>query len=228
MMTTNCALQKKLLKIMDEVEYIQKDGYNKFHKYNFISEEKMVSVIRAKLIEHGVYVFANQLGFDMTEKGGDKGWVTTVKVEYTVVDVESGGSFTSVAFGAGEDKGDKGLYKAMTGANKYFFMKNLLQLPTGDDPEATDASGNPTAPTAPPATTQRAKPPTADERKLANFKGAVRKLAEGGATGTKAAREEVVMNLLGADGLSTLDEVDSAKRKVFVAGLKKALEEMED
>ena len=37
--------------------------------------------------------------------------------------------------GAGDDGADKGLYKAYTGAVKYFLMKTFL-IPTGDDPEA--------------------------------------------------------------------------------------------
>ena len=36
--------------------------------------------------------------------------------------------------GVGEDAGDKAIYKALTGALKYFYIQ-LLSLPTGDDPE---------------------------------------------------------------------------------------------
>jgi hypothetical protein len=38
--------------------------------------------------------------------------------------------------GWGVDPGDKGGYKAITGAEKYFLMKTFL-IPTGDDPEVT-------------------------------------------------------------------------------------------
>ena len=44
--------------------------------------------------------------------------------------------------------GDKGLYKAITGANKYFLFK-LFQIETGDDPERDTA---PVAQEAPQAT----------------------------------------------------------------------------
>jgi len=39
--------------------------------------------------------------------------------------------------GQGADKGDKGVYKAITGAKKYF-IANLFLIPTDDDPEGND------------------------------------------------------------------------------------------
>ena len=44
------------------------------------------------------------------------------------------------------DKGDKALYKAKTGALKYFLADNFM-VATGDDPEteSPDAEGNPKA-----------------------------------------------------------------------------------
>jgi hypothetical protein len=39
--------------------------------------------------------------------------------------------------GEGQDAGDKGPYKAMTGAQKYALMKTFM-IPTGDDPEADE------------------------------------------------------------------------------------------
>lgn len=57
-------------------------------------------------------------------------------------------------FGFGEDSGDKAIYKAITGAIKYFGSENFL-VSTGDDPEREDermdkltgsVSGSATAP----------------------------------------------------------------------------------
>jgi hypothetical protein len=74
------------------------------------------------------------------------------------------------AIGTGNDKnkngvGDKGTYKALTGANKYLLFK-LFQIETGDDPEKDGdeeregskrppANGNKHAPTPPPPKTER-------------------------------------------------------------------------
>lgn len=48
-------------------------------------------------------------------------------------------------WGQGVDSGDKGIYKAITGANKYFIYK-LLNLPTGDDPESGNQTDHKTEP----------------------------------------------------------------------------------
>jgi hypothetical protein len=64
-------------------------------------------------------------------------------MEYTLIH-KDGDIWPSVicAAGQGGDKnkngvGDKGLYKAITGANKYLLFK-LFQIETGDDPETYD------------------------------------------------------------------------------------------
>ena len=54
-----------------------------------------------------------------------------------MVDAQSGESLSSTIIGSGQDKGDKGPYKAYTGAQKYFLMKTFM-IPTGDDPEKDD------------------------------------------------------------------------------------------
>ncbi len=51
-----------------------------------------------------------------------------------LLDVDSGESHVSTAYGQGQDKGDKGVYKAATGAEKYFLLKTFL-IATGDDAE---------------------------------------------------------------------------------------------
>jgi hypothetical protein len=60
--------------------------------------------------------------------------IYTLTVEYTLYDGESGEEMKFTILGQGEDSGDKGTYKAMTGATKYALMK-LFLIPTGDDPE---------------------------------------------------------------------------------------------
>jgi ribosomal protein L37AE/L43A len=72
------------------------------------------------------------------EKVGDKGQVlTTLTMTFTFLDGDSGQELTRPWAGAGTDKEDKGLYKAMTGGEKYFLLKTFL-MPTGDDPEKDD------------------------------------------------------------------------------------------
>jgi hypothetical protein len=56
---------------------------------------------------------------------------------FSLLDGESGERLDFPWVGAGTDKGDKGIYKALTGGAKYFLLKMFL-IATGDDPERED------------------------------------------------------------------------------------------
>jgi len=132
---------KKLLAVMKAVKYVQKDGKNTFQHYNYASEAALIGAIRIHLIEAGLVLVPSvteyQIHFSEYEKNGKPitNSLTSAIVEYTVIDADSGESITFRTLGQGADTGDKGAYKAATGANKYALMK-LLQIATGDDPEA--------------------------------------------------------------------------------------------
>ena len=68
--------------------------------------------------------------------------VTTVPLQFTVIDSDSGESITGTVYGRGEDPTDKGVYKAYTGGQKYFLQK-LFLLSTGDDPERDSPADKP-------------------------------------------------------------------------------------
>lgn len=113
---------------MSQVNRVPKNGYNSFHKYNYATESDLTESIRPILIEAGLAFFTTVL------EQNREGEFTKVKMEFTLVDIDTGETLKSTYWGEGQDKGDKGLYKAYTGATKYFLMKTFL-IPTGDDPE---------------------------------------------------------------------------------------------
>ncbi|UKL29980.1 ERF family protein [Bacillus phage PK1] len=123
------SIYKKIGKVMSAVVRVPKNGYNSFHKYNYTTESDLTESIRPILQEAGLAFFSNVLE---QEREGE---FTKVKMEFTLADMDSGEVLKSTYWGEGQDKGDKGLYKAYTGATKYFLMKTFL-IPTGDDPEA--------------------------------------------------------------------------------------------
>lgn len=139
-MTTDAAqggLYKKLAEVMVEVGYVKKNGYNSFHRYNYVTEADLVDAVRAKLAERNVVLIPSVVGIDERGVTSDKGkasTVTTVRVAFTFCDGDSGATHKAEWAGSGDDPADKGLYKAYTGAVKYFLMKSFL-IPTGDDPE---------------------------------------------------------------------------------------------
>ncbi|MBN6889143.1 ERF superfamily protein [Cytobacillus horneckiae] len=127
-MTQQSKIYIKIAKVMSEVSRVPKNGYNSFQKYNYATESDLTESIRPILNEVGLAFFSTVLD---QERTGD---FTKVKMEFTLFDTDTGESIKSIYWGEGQDKGDKGLYKAYTGAAKYFFMKTFL-IATGDDPE---------------------------------------------------------------------------------------------
>ena len=134
------AILTALHEVMCKVGYVQKKDRNTFHNYNYTSEATLLEALRPAMIEAGLILIpslTNQTGVDQFGN-------TVVTVEYTLAHT-SGEVWPEkiVAMGCGNDRnskggvGDKGLYKAITGANKYVLSK-LFQIETGDDPEKTE------------------------------------------------------------------------------------------
>jgi hypothetical protein len=121
-------LVQKLCEVMAAVERVAKHGRNEFHKYDYAREADIVEAIRGELASRNLFIFP-----DVTAHAR-AGEITDIMVGWTFVDGDSGEERTCHIPGAGQDKGDKGVYKALTGSEKYFLMKAFL-IPTGDDPE---------------------------------------------------------------------------------------------
>lgn len=176
-------LATKLARVMAAVHRVPKNGRNEFHKYSYATEADIVEAVRGALAEQGVALVPSIVSLDMKPiVTGDAGrektkTITLLNVTFTLIDGQSGERFVANWFGTGEDSGDKGPYKAMTGAEKYFLLK-LFLIPTGDDPEVAGegkANGNgkgktlpapprkapQTAVTSPPETKVPAEVPTA-------------------------------------------------------------------
>lgn len=129
-------LVMKMARVMAQVERIPKNGYNAFHKYDYVMEADLVELVRTKLAEQHIAIFPSVRDVHTEEvKGGRQAnYLTTVVLDITLIDGETGDSVTISWVGRGADAGEKGVYKAYTGAIKYFLMKTFL-IPTGDDPE---------------------------------------------------------------------------------------------
>jgi hypothetical protein len=123
--------------VMGKVGYVQKKGTNDYQKYKYAGEGNLLEVLRPAMVEAGLMLLPNQ----KSVAGPDEYGITTVCVEYTLAH-KDGDIWPEklIAYGTGGDRnskggvGDKGLYKAATGANKYLLFK-LFQIETGDDPE---------------------------------------------------------------------------------------------
>lgn len=125
------SLARKLVAVMKEVRKVPKRGRNDYHGYKYALEEDILTSVREKLLAQGVVLLTS------VESALKQGDVTEVQTLHTFIDADTGEQLTVKGYGQGQDKGDKGGYKAVTGSVKQMLCKNLL-IPTGDDPERPD------------------------------------------------------------------------------------------
>lgn len=124
--------------VMANVGYVQKTGQNTFHRYKYASAEDVVSAVRGAMVANGLSLFPKNVEHSVEEihptKSGGRQYRTVVRVTWQLAHV-SGDVIEFQSYGCGVDGEDKGVYKAMTGAQKYALVM-LFQLPTTDDPES--------------------------------------------------------------------------------------------
>ncbi len=127
-------IAKKLNAIQAEVGYMAKGGKNEAQGYKFLADAQIMDKFNELFQKNKVmFLYSSKItGTQPTPSA--KQTLTNVEVIYEFYDTESGESIAGVAAGQGTDPSDKGIYKAITGAIKYIFMKTFL-IPTGDDPE---------------------------------------------------------------------------------------------
>ncbi|QDX92035.1 hypothetical protein EEL30_06430 [Brevibacillus laterosporus] len=129
------SVYKKILAVMNDVSYLQKDDKVEFKttKYKAISEEKVTSAVGQAMRKHGLVIIpVHQEHFKVDQ-------LTTVNVRYQIIDVDTGDSIEAVSSGTGVDTQDKGVGKAMTYAYKYLLLRTFA-IPTGEDPDKVSSA----------------------------------------------------------------------------------------
>src|SRR5262245_9915145 len=135
------ALAAKLVQVMGTVATVPKRGHNTFHNYDYALEADVSDAVRHAMVEARVVMIPSLVEIrerEVTTRQQKQEIVTTVIMDYLVIDADSGATLTFRMAGAGQDVSDKGLMKAITAATKYAQLKSL-QLSTGDDPEGDAA-----------------------------------------------------------------------------------------
>ncbi|RAP29123.1 hypothetical protein C2W64_04070 [Brevibacillus laterosporus] len=129
------SVYKKILAVMNDVSYLQKDDKVEFKttKYKAISEEKVTSAVGKAMREHGLVIIPIHQEHSKVDQ------LTTVNVRYRIVDVDTGDSIEAVSSGTGVDTQDKGVGKAMTYAYKYLLLRTFA-IPTGEDPDKVSSA----------------------------------------------------------------------------------------
>ena len=162
-------LAKKFIDVMKECSYVEKNGTNTYHNYQYATSADVLAKVNASLVKHGIASVAVPELLDMADVTTAKGnteKLATIQMQITLIDTESGETFTIVGIGSGQDSGDKAVMKAETAAIKYAYMLSLA-ISTGDDPEAdmqTDMATNPANENVNSVPRQTTKPKTQKEK----------------------------------------------------------------
>lgn len=134
----------KLLDAQKAIKHVAKNGRNNFQGYDYATEADVLDQVKTVANENGLVITTSaysEIGiYPPDPKGKSTRWAK-VTLTYKVTDAETGETLEGSFDGYAEDSGDKAIYKATTGANKYFLMK-FFGVPTGDDPEKDEKPGS--------------------------------------------------------------------------------------
>lgn len=134
----NAKLQTKKNKLREELNsfgVLEKGGYNSFDRYRYFSEAQYKLLFTGLFSKYGLELTVDEQEYTMYEGSDKQPNGRTVRLMFTLTDCETGFSESSEITGEGMDKGDKGGYKAHTGALKYY-LANTFMVATGDDAES--------------------------------------------------------------------------------------------
>lgn len=131
-------IHRKILKVISSLHGVEQKGYNNYQKYNYTRQEDVINAIRPLLVENGLVILPEVIQEESIIVEGRGVILSKVTVEFKVIDIDSGDSIVIKSKGYGIDSGDKAIYKAITGAEKYFYMKTFLIGTPNDDAEADE------------------------------------------------------------------------------------------
>ena len=157
-------LAAALLHVYERVGYAQKTG-SMAHgdRYRYASEGDLISAVRPLMVEAGVVgpipIAVERLDIEHapTRKGARQ-FCTDVTVTYRFLHGPTGESIDVQTIGRGIDVGDKGPYKALTGAFKYA-LRQTFCIETGDDPDRTASNAQEAEAAQPPPQRQAPRKP---------------------------------------------------------------------
>lgn len=139
-------IHEKLLEMQKQVGKIIKDGKNLSDKYDFASSENVLDRFRPMMDEYGLLlipIIERAELHEGTTKSGTTRFMTEIWPTFTWHDVESGEELKVPWYGQGTDlAGERGVGKAVTYAEKIFFLK-FFHIPTKkDDPDNDGRTGS--------------------------------------------------------------------------------------
>jgi len=212
------SLVEKLAEACDAVGGVEKTGENKQQGYKYVKAADVAKAIRHELFKRGVVILQNEQKPEWVEFETKSGTVMKecrLAVEYIIRDAVD--SITVTGYGVAMDAGDKAIYKAKTGATKYF-LRGLGLIPDEkDDVEADESVDREPIVRRPPQQANGNGYKPGDGLLVAPFQ----KSAFLSAAKKSGKSSDEVNSYLGSIGYETLDELPKTK---FQDALKWAME----
>lgn len=141
-------LLQKLASAVAEIHNVEKSGRNEFHKYNYVKAADVAWAVRKALSSRNIFLVSDCVEIRNYEIPAKEGVMQAVevKMQFSFFDGDAPDTAPIVlhTYGTGTDKGDKAIYKAMTGALKYG-LRNAFMIPDESDPEADSSVDKATA-----------------------------------------------------------------------------------
>lgn len=138
------SLAQRLCDIMAECPTIEKRGFNSFHRYKFVREADVADLMRPLLARHGVMLSQTITSIERIPVRNEKGTestLTRININYELVNADNMDQrISSAQIGEAIDNQDKGVYKASTNAQKYFFIR-MFCLGSDEDVEEDRSAG---------------------------------------------------------------------------------------
>lgn len=130
-------IYKALTAAQSKIQAAGKSGENTYDKYKYAMLQDYCVAIHEPMTANGL-AFSVSVDdviemADRTTTGGKTEHVVRVKLR-GILSHSSGETLEFTGYGEGQDRADKGLYKAITGGKKYL-IANIFNVPTVDDPE---------------------------------------------------------------------------------------------
>jgi hypothetical protein len=133
-------LRRKLFLARRAAEAVAKNGHSTEGDFSFARFEDVLAEASKQLEKRDILYVPSMIDEELVI--GRQGVIAKAVIEYEVTDTKTGESLKIRWAGTGHDvPGDKALFKATTGTEKYFLAR-LLGIPFGTDPEA-DAGQTP-------------------------------------------------------------------------------------
>ena len=137
------AVYEKILAVMNEVGYLNKDGFVETGKgkgYKALTDEKVLTAIRPVMVKNRLVMLPVNMEQRRTDEkvkdynGNEKtNRITDVNMTFRIIDADDPTSYVDVvSSGTGVDTQDKGIGKAQTYAKKYALLNSFL-IPSGED-----------------------------------------------------------------------------------------------